>query len=229
MRKGLNIMKASISFLLLVVISACAAVAQDSTSHWRIGVAAGPDFCYRSLSVDAGMDDSKTIYDSLETPCWGKTGGIRIAYDLNPHLQLQSGLHYNTRGYNVDTLLESSIANFQFRYSRVEIPLMVRYSPADGAIRPVVRLGASINYLISADLNYERIGVNATYAMLNDDAQNKIGLNVTAALGAAFTLTDSWNVDVLLCGNQSLSPMVDAPIQRRLNALGMWFEFVWKF
>lgn len=204
-------------------------VAQDTTQHWSGGVVMGVDACYRSLSATSDLEESQSVYDSLEQNVLGQTFGIRLGYALNSRLCLQSGVHFISRGYRVDSLPEASIASMQFRYRMMEVPVMLRFTGVSGAIRPVVRVGCSFTYLLSDKTTYDRVGVNATYLLANNSDLRSIGLNVNAALGAAFTLTNRWTLDALLCGNQAVLSLVDAPLQRRLNSAGIWLEITRNF
>lgn len=217
-------MRTLVVFFSLALIASHKMHAQDTVSHWSAGVLFGADICYRSLQTESSLEYTAGVYDSIEHAVSGKTLGMRVGYTIGTNLQVQSGMQYTSRGYRVDSLFEASIAGMRMKYHCIELPLMVRYSFGNGKVKPIVRAGAALTFLLASKTEYDRIGVNATYALDDATVLNGVGVNVNAALGAAFTLSNSWSADLLINGNQALLPLVDAPLSRRLNSVGLCLE-----
>jgi hypothetical protein len=197
------------------------AAAQDTLSKWTFGVIGGVEFNYTRVQAEDN-EELQNIWDSLESPVWRGTGGLRVAYKFNKKIDFFVGINYANRGYFIDTLEEAGFHNLIYHYRYLEIPVGASFSLSLNKKNELLfSLAATPRFLISEKIDYEKIGQSAIFEMENTSVQNKSIMNVNAGLGIRRHITGYSTLDLIFNGNQSLSPLSDGPLSRYLNSIGL--------
>jgi hypothetical protein len=209
-------------YILFLVLS-CDAIAQDTLSKWSWGVAGGVERMGRSLTAAGNNQDAADQWDALEEDVWRLTGGVRLQRALSKHLTLYTGLNYADRGYRIDTLQGAGINNLDFHFRYVEIPVGVFLSALKFGKNSVLA-GAALNVGVGINnrLYYFKDGQTAQFEMQAVSDFNSFVFNVSAALGIRRAITNTANLDFYFNGNQSMSPLAQGSLERRLNSIGLF-------
>ena len=208
-------------YILLFVLS-CDAIAQDTLSKWSWGVVGGVERMGRQLTDASDNQDAVDQWNSLEENVWRLSGGVRLQRSVTKHVSLYTGLNYADRGYRIDTLQDAGINTLDFHFRYVEIPVGVFFSGLKFGknsllVGAAVNLGLSINDVVY----YNKNGQSAQFEMGAVSNLNPVIVNVSAALGIRRAITNTANLDVYFNGNQSLTPMAQGSLERRLNSVGL--------
>jgi hypothetical protein len=209
-------------YILLFVLS-CDAIAQDTLSKWSWGVVGGVEQMGRSLTDVNDNQDVVDQWNSLEENVWRLSGGLRVQRTLSNHLSLYTGLNYADRGYRIDTLQDAGINTLDFHFRYVEIPVGVFYSGLKFGKNSLLA-GAAVNMGLSINdvVYYNKNGQTAQFEMQAVSNVNPFVVNVSAALGVRRAITNTANLDVYFNGNQSLTPLSEGSLERRLNSVGLF-------
>jgi hypothetical protein len=211
----------TILYIFLLAFS-CQAVAQDSLSKWSLGAVGGLDLMRRKLTDANENQDVVYQWNSLEKSVWRMNGGLRVQRSISNHLSIYSGLHYADRGYRIDTLEAAGISSLQFHFRYLEIPVGVFYTGLNFGKNSLlagaaVQLGVCLNDI----LYYNKNGQSAQFEMKAVSNLNPLVVNVSAALGIRRAITNTANLDVYLNGNQSMMPLAEGALERRLYSVGI--------
>ncbi len=208
-------------YILLFVLS-CDAIAQDTLSKWSWGVVGGVERMGRQLTDASDNQDAVDQWNSLEENVWRLSGGVRLQRSLTNHVSLYTGLNYADRGYRIDTLQGAGINTLDFHFRYVEIPVGVFYSGLKFGKNSLL-LGAAVNLGLNINdvVYYTKNGQTAQFEMGAVSNLNPVIVNVSAALGIRRAITNTANLDVYFNGNQSLTPMAQGSLERRLNSVGL--------
>jgi hypothetical protein len=209
-------------YILLFVLS-CDAFAQDTLSKWSWGVVGGVERMGRSLTDAGDNQDAVDQWNSLEENVWRLTGGVRLQRTLSNHLSLYTGLNYADRGYRIDTLQEAGLNGLDFHFRYIELPVGVFYSGLSFGKNSLLA-GAAVNVGLGINdrLYYNKNGQTAQFEIEAVSNLNPIVVNVSAALGIRRAITNTANLDIYINGNQSLSPIAQGSLERRLNSVGLF-------
>jgi Outer membrane protein beta-barrel domain len=208
-------------FCFLLLIPA-AMNAQDSTSKVMWGVAFGNDMCYRLSKADAGFDNFKSEFDSLESAKYGYSAGLTFSYAVRSNWTIQSGLNFSEKGYRIDTLKEASLTNMKFHFRYVELPVTVgNVFNSKRAVKPCASMGVYVGYLLSQRTTYTPIGEISSHYADNSSALSNVNLGLVATLGMQTTIQSSYLFKVEAMYKQSLLSLSDGPFNRYLNSLGV--------
>jgi hypothetical protein len=208
-------------YILLFVLS-CDAIAQDTLSKWSWGVVGGVERMGRQLTDANDSQDAVDQWNSLEENVWRLSGGLRLQRSLTNHVSLYTGLNYADRGYRIDTLQDAGINTLDFHFRCVEIPVGVFYSGLKFGKNSLL-LGAAVNLGLNINdvVYYTKNGQTAQFEMEAVSNLNPVVVNVSAVLGIRRAITNTANLDVYFNGNQSLTPMAQGSLERRLNSVGL--------
>jgi hypothetical protein len=209
-------------YILLFVLS-CDVFAQDTLSKWSWGVVGGVERTGRSIDDMGDNQDAVDQWNSLEENVWRLTGGVRVQRALSNHLAVYTGLNYIDRGYRIDTLLDAGINGLDFHFRYIELPVGVFYNGlkfGKNSILAGVAMNAGIN--IDDRLYYNKIGQTAQFEMEAVSDLNPIGVNVSASLGIRRAITNTASLEVYFNGSQSLTPLAQGSLERRLNSVGLF-------
>ena len=216
-------------YILLLALS-CETFAQDTLSKWSWGVVGGVERMGRSLTDTGDNQDAVEQWNSLEEKVWRLTGGVRLQRTLSNHLSVYSGLNYADRGYRIDTLQEAGLNGLDFHFRYIELPVGVFYNGLNFGKNSMLA-GAAVN--IGLNINdvvyYNKNGQTAQFEMQAVPNVNPIVLNVSAVLGVRRAITNTANLDVYFNGNQSLSPLSEGSLERRLNSVGLFLAITTAF
>lgn len=213
-------MKLLFSIMLLLVQHTM--ISQDTTSRFSMGIIAGLDWSYRRL--DFGDDVlAGQLWDSLESPVFRGSVGMRLHYTISDRFELFTGLGYADRGYAIDTLQENGMFAMKFHYQFLEVPFGASFSQKLTE-KASLLAGASIsaNFLLRERMDYRIIGQTADFSLKNVQELNTTQWNVSLLLGLRRNITNTASIDILLRGNQSLTPLSDGALSRYLNSLGLY-------
>jgi len=147
---------------------------------------------------------------------------VRLQRSLTNHVSLYTGLNYADRGYRIDTLQDAGINTLDFHFRYVEIPVGVFYSGLKFGKNSLL-LGAAVNLGLNINdvVYYTKNGQTAQFEMEAVSNLNPVVVNVSAVLGIRRAITNTANLDVYFNGNQSLTPMAQGSLERRLNSVGL--------
>lgn len=142
-----------------------------STAQTRLGVYAGPNFS--DVAVESGIE-----HDGAIVPTAGFLAEMTVAENLT--LSLQPAW-----------LVKASVAKNVLLYDEVtvqahyaSIPLMLTYAFDAGALRPYVTAGASLDFMLGAEMKR-----NSKWYELDDVESNDVTLNIGA--GASYALGEN--------------------------------------
>jgi hypothetical protein len=216
-------------YILLFVLS-CDAIAQDTLSKWSWGVVGGVERMGRSLTDANDNQDVLDQWNSLEENVWRPSGGVRVQRTLSNHLSLYTGLTYADRGYRIDTLQDAGINTLDFHFRFLELPVGVFYSGLKFGKNSLLA-GAAVNIGLSINdvVYYNKNGQTAQFEMRAVSKVNPFIVNVSAALGVRRAITNTANLDIYFNGNQSLMPLSEGSLERRLNSVGLFLAITSAF
>jgi hypothetical protein len=212
-------MKFIFCFLLLIP---AAMNAQDSTSKVMWGVAYSNDMCYRLSKADAGFDDFKSEFDSLESAKYGYSVGLTFNYAVRSNWTIQSGLNFSEKGYRIDTLKEASLTNMKFHFRYIELPVQVGHVfKSKRTIKPCASFGVYVGYLLSQKTHYTPIGEISSSFLDNSSSLSKVNLGLVTTCGIQTNIQSTYLFKVEAMYKQSLLSLSDGPFNRYLNSLGI--------
>jgi hypothetical protein len=218
-------MKRQIILLLLVCFYSIYLGAQDSTSHWSIGAQGSIFYSYRSLESSQELAEMKTLFDSLETSILGHQIGGIIRYTINNKFDISSGITYQRSGYNIDTLMEASIANMKFRYSFIKIPIRLHYNFRYGKInRPFIAAGITTNYCVADKTTFTEFGRATIIELEKPKITGNIINEISLTMGLMKTITPKTRLHIAIDGAYSLQPLENGELTRRLWNAGVWMS-----
>ncbi len=210
------------TLIILLFVLSCDAIAQDTLSKWSWGVVGGVESMGRSLTDANDDQDVVDQWNSLEENVWRLSGGLRLQRTLSNHLSLYTGLNYADRGYRIDTLQDAGINTLDFHFRYVEIPVGVFFSGLNFGKNSLLA-GAAVNVGIGINnrMFYNKNGQTAQFEMEAVSNLNPFVVNVSAALGIRRAITNTAILDIYFNGNQSLTPLSEGSLERRLNSVGL--------
>jgi len=219
------------NYFIFVIVGWCSlACAQDTTGRWSLGLVGGIEQCGRMLRHV--NDDNMAIeqWNGLEKNVWRITGGLRAEWKLTQHWSLLTGLSYADRGYRIDTLTEASLNDLDYHFRFVELPVGVVYnSKSFGRNSLLASAQITLGYSLNNVLYYRKDGQSAIFEMPAFQGVNPFQSNVSAALGVRRAINERANADIYFSGNQSLLPIADGPLERRMYAVGFFIAVTNRF
>ena len=145
--------------LSLALLAGLTSAANAQTN--RFGVKGGVN--YTTFSGD-GVDDAKYKF--------GAVGGLAANFGFSESLSLQTELLYSMKG------VQSKATDLKFKLNYIELPLMFRYTLADGK-GPFLQAGPQVGYLANAKLS----DGDGTEFEIPEDTFQKVELGYVAAVG----------------------------------------------
>jgi hypothetical protein len=144
---------------------------------WKLGVVGGEDF--------AGAATLPSPFEgSTAQGASGFVLGVRSDADIFPMLSLQTELLVTERSFN-DNIGSQSWAE---HLTYLQIPILLKFNPLDGAIQPYAYLGPDVGIKLSASLDS-----NAATGINESSLFNTIDLNLDMGLGLQVKiLPDVW-------------------------------------
>ncbi len=159
------------AFVLIIVVFFSLSSQSQSQSQTRFGIYAGPNFS--NVAVESGVE-----HDGAIVPTAGFLAEITVAKNLTLSLQ-PAWLVKASVAKNVPLYDEVTV---QAHYAT--IPLMLTYAFDAGSLRPYVTAGASLDFMLGAEMKR-----NSKWYVLDDVESNDLTLNVGA--GASYALGEN--------------------------------------
>ena len=218
-------MKRKIISLIIISFYSLHLDAQDSISHWSIGAQGSIFYSYRSIKSSQELAEMKTLFDSLETSILGHQIGGAIRYTINNNFDISSGITYQRSGYNIDTLMEASIANMKFRYSFIKIPIRFHFNFRNGKTnRPFIAAGVSTNYCVADKTTFTEFGRATVIELEKPKITGNVFTDINLTIGLMKTITPKTKLHLAIDGAYSLQPLEKGELTRRLWNAGVWLS-----
>lgn len=174
----LKIMKTKLFAPALIIAMIMLLHTATCSAQWQLGVVGGENFA-NAQTLPSPFPNSTAK---------GGTGyvlGIRSDQDFMPKVNLQFELLLTARSFNDDIGSQSWVEHVMY----LQIPILLKYNPLEGAVQPYAVLGPDIGFRISATLDSNSIiGLNRATLF------NGIDLNIDAGLGVQFKIVDDVSI-----------------------------------
>ncbi|MFY7972177.1 MAG: porin family protein [Flavobacteriales bacterium] len=198
-------------------------MAQDSLSQrFYVGLNIEFNRAYRSIQCSDDLTDLKTTFDSLETPMIGKRFGLSFGYGLSPKASIESGLMYSQYGYNIDTLQEANLNNIKYRFTYIEIPVLVNYRLFNlGNWQMNTTLGWRNCLMIRSEIFYQSIEDRQQQKQDEATEKNRFQLMPQVGIGFSKTLMNSYILKLNANHSFSVTPMTEGDFKRKNFSTGI--------
>ena len=126
------------------------------------------------FGVKAGVNYTTFSGDNVEFAKYkfGAVGGLAANFGLSESLSIQTELLYAQKGAEIKD------SNYKFKLNYIELPIMFRYTLADGK-GPFLQAGPQVGYLAKVKLS----DGDGNEEKLDNDAYQKLALGYVAAVG----------------------------------------------
>lgn len=218
-------------FTSLFIIACSAVFAQESQSPWFSQVNAAAYYAHRIASTtDDLTQDELNVFNDLEKGSFHSAYEIGVGRTMREHLAVSATLRLSKRGFQTDTLTDASISIMRYGYTFVDFPIVVRSMFWDEeGWRPFVGVGANLSFLIADQTTYKRIGQTPWFEMPSSDAPNNFQFGIIASAGFTKRIQSLSSILLSLEYYQSVSPLYNGVLERRLNHLGLNVGFTRQF
>ena len=202
------------------------AFAQQDSSHWSLGGGGSFDRTYRWLATD-GDEAIKELYDTLESQDFGMSVRFIALYKLSENLDLNSGIAYARRGFQVDTLKSVGIKDMIERFHQVEIPIGLRFHFLKNESRNFfIDGGVFGSYLLKHQGSFKELVRDTETRFSNTSKYNPISFGWYGGVGFQAQLNDAYAVAFDLSYRQSLNSVAEGNLARRLNAAAIGIAII---
>ncbi len=160
------------------------------------------------------------VLDPYIKPISQYTAGLQWERELSRHFSFATGAQYTSRGFtsrdnfNIKVIgLDLPVdARIDTRLQYVEVPLMLKYKIADGAVIPYVRAGATAGYAVSgkfqpkvnAIINWNLPAININ---LEDNMYNRFDISGVVGAGVSIPVSESGAIQFDINYRHSLNDM----------------------
>ena len=207
-----------------------AAVAQTGYNKILIGISASPDYAYRTLFSENGLNNSAIIADrnKNERGKFGYTFGLNFNYNFNQKWGLITGVLYSNKGYQSiydygETLSLTTIYNYYY----LDIPLKIIYKIGKGKFRFISGLGITTNILRESAVKSitEQNGDKNEFARTADERYKQLNFSPGVSIGVESTLKQKHVIRIEPSFNFGLLGISDALITANLWSAGINFSY----
>ena len=170
------------------ILFLCAAgmQAQTDSSRWNVQLGAVTSWSDNALTEGGDLD---RLYSEYEKGKLSNGLEVLVEKPLNKKLSLQTGLRYQTLGYQVDTIASIGVENIKYSFRTVLVPVFVKYNLATSeTIKPFVSLGVQYGYMMNSTQEYKLVA-NNQYTITD----SKEGMNRSMFFGGIKAGVD-WNI-----------------------------------
>ncbi len=229
-------MKYLISFVLLLPLALFSqSENQPKQGKFSVGLTYSPDYAYRVLKPDASALFVVKMRDSLESPKYGFTTGLNLAFRLSNMLNFETGLLFSNKGERMrEVVFEHppgqtgtqlpEKGSFIRHYFYLDIPLKAKYHFTDGRTKIFVAAGLSTNIFLTSRetevLTYPD-GSIENKTVQNDLPFNKVNLALIAGFGLSYDISQQLYFKIEPTYRRSLMPIANTPIKPYLYSAGM--------
>ncbi len=150
--------------------------AQDTASNISIGAVFDGGYSFHNL--EGSLDYLIEMRNEAESPSYGFSGGLNIAYQLSDKWSLKSGINYATRGYKSKGEAIDSDGNVlltfnsQHKYYYVDVPVLFHYFLRKGALRPVITAGFAVNFFIKEMNKHTQTNAQVEQIICNTETES---------------------------------------------------------
>ena len=220
-----------LSFEIIIVLIFCFLTnlnAQEKASKLSVGAVFGGVYAYRNL--EGSLDHIIEMRNEAESPAYGFTGGLNIAYHLSGDLALESGLEYATRGYKskgqgIDgegNVLSSYKARYTYHF--IDIPIMASYSLGSRHIKPFISAGLAANIFVKEMHYLDLVNFSGKHDISNrriSSEKNALGLEGILAVGITFPVNEKLYSKILMHYAHDLFKTTNTPVTEKLYHYGL--------
>jgi hypothetical protein len=134
--------------------------AQTDSSRWNVQLGVVTSWSNNAITEAGDLD---RLYSEYEKGRLSNGLEVLVEKPLNKKLSLQTGLRYQTLGYQVDTIASIGVENIKYSFSTVQIPVFVKYNISSfETIQPFVSLGAQYGYVLNSTQEFKLVSNNQT-------------------------------------------------------------------
>ncbi|MFK7757858.1 MAG: outer membrane beta-barrel protein [Flavobacteriales bacterium] len=243
---------------LLFILTAFQLKAQDElkelmVAHGRftIGAYFSPEAAYRSLENTADSEQFNQLVErrnNSESPKFGYTTGLSIAYDLKNNFSLESGLQHSNRGFQHKISWSNLITNniiddrYGFTYNSSEegnietisfidrlqylgIPINLNYVAGRKKLKFISSIGVTAEYLFKASSvvvkHYDDKRPERDARI--EEGYNRFNLSPQISLGVEYQFSDQMSLRAMPTFRAGLMPIIDAPVTGYVYNAGVLF------
>ena len=225
-----------ILILFLILICSFLNGQQNGQSGVSIRVYYSPDICYRFLSDDSWVADTR---DENEIIKYGNSIGTGIICKLNPFIALELGIQYSTKGYQTkknevissepDSTLPDMIKEV-YRYNYLGLPVRLSFIKEFNKFSLRSSLGLVNNGLLKHE--YETISYNkdGSYFTATEgiESYNKFALTSVISIGIGYQISQLIEIQIEPTLQYDLLKIKDAPMETYLWNLGLNMSLTYK-
>ncbi len=216
-------MKSIIGIIFFLFAARMQAQTDSSRCNLQLGVVTG--WSDNVLSHDGERDQ---LYSDYEKGRMSNGLEILVEKIINNHLGLQSGLRYQTLGYQVDTIASIGVENIKYSFRTVQIPVYLKYkfSPSS-VIQPFVSLGFHYGYMLKSKQEFKLVSNNQSTTSDIKEGMNKSMILGGVNVGFDCKVTNNQGVFVSGEGLYQLNSFATGEVTRSLFNCGVVLG--WKY
>ncbi len=209
--------------------------AQETESNISIGAEVGGVYSFRNL--EGSLDYLIEMRNEAESPAYGFSGGLDIAYQLSKNWSLESVMTYATRGYKskgqgIDgegNVLGSHTARHTYHY--LDIPLKASYSLSSWHVKPFISAGLVANVFLKEMHYADLINSSGDHVIIDSrisSDKNALGLEGMLAVGITFPFYERFYSKILTHYTHDLFKTTNTPVTEKLYTIGLQAGIVYK-
>lgn len=202
---------------------------------FAVGLIFSPDYTYRSLQADPGVEGIAKHRDNFEIPKFGFTTGASVLYGFSNRVVFESGLLFSDKGEKTKEMPYTTLepdsmtpksGNHNHHYYYLDIPTKVNYYLTTGRVKFFVSGGASTNIFLQEKRT-------SAYTYANGRIENRtvtgttnfsrVNLAVIAGAGVELEVADHLQLRVEPVYRRSVISIIQAPIKGYLYSAGVNF------
>lgn len=224
------------AFILLALI--CIPIFGQVSEKNKISIGAfySPNISYRTLG-DSKITD---IRNEIEQPKFGFSTGLTIRYRINKAIGLESGLQFQSRGFQTKTITAITMEpdpifpdKFKFvdRYYYLGLPLKLTLHKDFNKVSLIPTIGLIGNILLYNDMLTIEEFEGKTEKRTNDSEGNydKFVLTSLIGLGVDFSISQAFEIMITPTFQYDITPIIDASLKTYLWDFGINIGCLYKF
>lgn len=200
-------------FILVIFILSLSVFSQDIVKDrgFFIGLNFSPDYCYRYWGKgindlpDDQWEDLKNFIDSMQIPKLGYTIGANFCFQINNHINMESGINYSNKGYKTIPVLTIYDWNKPpikatniISYYYLDFPLRASYTFFDKRIQIIASGGMVLNLFLNSTTKIIPEGNTPSFKptnflVINGYSPNRINISPTVSVGIKYKINDRMN------------------------------------
>ena len=235
--------------LVILIFALSYAFGQDhkkDSKKIQLGINYSPDYNYRTLTINnksQGATQVKDIRNKTESPKFGYTSGLQIAWTFHPKLALNIGLQYSNKGYKLKekprAISESDLLDdqhyfatrFKYSFHYIDFPLSISYLIGKKRMQMVASIGVTTNIFIKECLSIFRNTKSNQFDihLPSHYKYNKFNLSATIGCGINYHLLSKIDVRLEPSFRYQLLKVINSDLSAHLWNFGMNTAILYSF